>query len=342
MAIVSAAIAAVAAAITATSVATVAAAVVTVSTVIGVAGLAVSAVGMITGNQDLLKVGEIMGFVGLAGGIAGGIAGAASVGPKAFASQLAQTYDDAWNQGIGKLFTPSATNITGGQAGTSPFAASTAKADLSLPPLKTGVSPQPSKSLLGSAYSTSPNAPAATPVSTGVTAQSPSVSPASVPSHMGVAPPAPPQAPVGPAAPSAPSIMDSASVASVRNAPVGSGMQGVFQTPGVQAPLGSQSSFASTLANITGPAKTQSLTDWFTSLHPSMQASLAMVGGQGLAGAMGGYFEGRSMEEKLELERLINDQNEAQRQLYNRNMATSPLIQFAPQGGLLNAAGGRA
>lgn len=61
---------AVSAAVAAASVATVAAAVVTVSMAIGVTGLAVTAVGLLTGNKDLLKAGKIMGYVGLAATVA--------------------------------------------------------------------------------------------------------------------------------------------------------------------------------------------------------------------------------------------------------------------------------
>ena len=70
MAIFTAATIAISAAIATTTVATVTAAVVAVSVAIGVTGLAVTAVGLATGNKDLLKAGKIMGYVGLAGTVA--------------------------------------------------------------------------------------------------------------------------------------------------------------------------------------------------------------------------------------------------------------------------------
>lgn len=92
-----AAVAAVGAAVgTAATVAAVASAVVAVSMAVGVVGLAVTAVGMVTGNKDLLKVGKIMGYVGLAGGLAGGIAGGIggvmNLGADAGLSEIAQGF----------------------------------------------------------------------------------------------------------------------------------------------------------------------------------------------------------------------------------------------------------
>lgn len=103
-----AAVAAVGAAVgTAATVAAVAAAVVAVSMAVGVVGLAVTAVGMVTGNKDLLKAGKIMGYVGLAGGLAGGIAGGFAGASGSFAladpssSFLTQIQDAAGSFGEG-------------------------------------------------------------------------------------------------------------------------------------------------------------------------------------------------------------------------------------------------
>lgn len=92
MAVISAAIAAVSIAAAVTTAATVASAVVAVSTLVATVGLAVTAVGMVTGNKDIMKVGNIMGMVGLAGGIAGlgmGAIASASAAAPSVANQFA-------------------------------------------------------------------------------------------------------------------------------------------------------------------------------------------------------------------------------------------------------------
>ena len=58
----------------------------------------------------------------------------------------------------------------------------------------------------------------------------------------------------------------------------------------------------------TGPAQGQTLGQWFASLSPAMQGSLAIMGGQGVSGLLGGMFASRQASEQLDLERLIQNQ----------------------------------
>ncbi len=94
MPVISTAVGAVALAAASASVATVTAAVVAVSAAVGTLGLAVTAVGMATGNKGLLKAGKIMGYVGLAGGIAGYAVGAADVGFAGMNEALGAAYKE--------------------------------------------------------------------------------------------------------------------------------------------------------------------------------------------------------------------------------------------------------
>lgn len=104
MAVFTAAVAAVTAAIAAPAVATIGAAAIAVGTAVGTAGLGLSAIGMVTGNKSLQKVGGTMSMVGLGLGVGGGIIG----GTKAIG--LAATHTkNAWNEGVGKYFTDTST-----------------------------------------------------------------------------------------------------------------------------------------------------------------------------------------------------------------------------------------
>lgn len=131
MAIVTATIAAVAASVTAVStigaavagaatvsaaVAATASAVVAVSNVIGMIGLVVTAAGAITGNEDLLSAGKIMGYVGLGGSLAGFGVGAAAEGFKAFSSRMGDLYASSWDKGMGKMFSKGADSAGGAAA----------------------------------------------------------------------------------------------------------------------------------------------------------------------------------------------------------------------------------
>lgn len=71
---------------------------------------------------------------------------------------------------------------------------------------------------------------------------------------------------------------------------------------------------------------------WWDSLSAGTQSALVlggtMAGGQMLTGAMGGLFQGMSAQKKLELEQLINEQNQAQRQYLNANNQYAPSLTF--------------
>lgn len=116
MALISAAVAAISAAIATTTIATVSAAVVAVANVIAVAGLAVTAVGAITGNADLMKAGKIMGYVGMAGNVAGWGVGSLAEGAGNFASRIGSLYTEAWDKGVGNLFSAAKQPATVGSA----------------------------------------------------------------------------------------------------------------------------------------------------------------------------------------------------------------------------------
>lgn len=86
------------------AVAATASAVVAISSVVGMAGLAVTAVGAITGNEDLLSAGKIMGYVGLGGSLLGFGVGFAAEGFKQFSARMGDLYASSWDKGMGKLF----------------------------------------------------------------------------------------------------------------------------------------------------------------------------------------------------------------------------------------------
>lgn len=81
------------------------------------------------------------------------------------------------------------------------------------------------------------------------------------------------------------------------------------------------------LGNIPKP-EPGGIAKWWESLPPSMQSAIALSGGQTLAGAAGGLFQGMSASDKLEFEKLMNQQNENQRQLLNKNNSYAPRIGF--------------
>jgi hypothetical protein len=74
------------------------------------------------------------------------------------------------------------------------------------------------------------------------------------------------------------------------------------------------------------------------SLLPDWVKYAAMTsGGQALSGALGGWFQGASLEEQIEFQRLQNSQREAQVQLLNKNNAYAPSIRFTNPAGVLNS-----
>jgi hypothetical protein len=50
--------------------------------------------------------------------------------------------------------------------------------------------------------------------------------------------------------------------------------------------------------------------------------------GQGISGAAAGWFQGASAEEKLNFEKLVNEQNRAQIAYQNKNNQYAPLLTF--------------
>lgn len=80
--------------------------------------------------------------------------------------------------------------------------------------------------------------------------------------------------------------------------------------------------------NVPDPSKSSSIVDWFNKLPPALQASLATTAGHGLSGAMGGLFQGVSAEKQRELQMLIANRAEEQRQFQNKNASYAPLVKF--------------
>jgi hypothetical protein len=73
------------------------------------------------------------------------------------------------------------------------------------------------------------------------------------------------------------------------------------------------------------------------SLSEPVKMALILAGGQMLTGGAGGLFTGLSAQKKLELEQLINQQNEQQRQYLNRNNQYAPLVTFKKPPSLANS-----
>jgi hypothetical protein len=77
---------------------------------------------------------------------------------------------------------------------------------------------------------------------------------------------------------------------------------------------------------------------WWAAQPAGVKAALLgggiFAGGQLVSGAMGGLFAGMSAQKKLQLEQLINQQNQNQRQYLNTNNQYAPLLAFKPQPGL--------
>lgn len=137
-------------------------------------------------------------------------------------------------------------------------------------------------------------------------------------------------------------------------APIGSPESIAPPAPTPQAPVaGAEQSYAnllananqapgvSTLGNIPKP-QPGGIASWWNSLPPTMQAMIATTGGQTIAGAAGGLFQGMAASDKLELEKLINQQNENQRQLQNKNNSYAPRLSFAKPSLINSPRAGRA
>lgn len=311
--------------------AAVASAVVAVSTAIGVAGLAVTAIGMITKNQDLMKAGKIMGYVGLAGGLAGGAIGgfgAMANGTGSFLQGAQGAYSgaaghvsDAWDEGVGSWF--------------SSDAASGVVAPVDAAPVSTGVDPATGNTI--------PSHQTYNGEVTGTLGQpQPGVQNGPIPAEnfgppesFGPPAPAAQSAPVGPGAPVAPTGAEAPSVADQAIAH----SQGEIGKTIAGGPLSSTSA----PQGIVGSAASKAA-DAFANMPDWMKMSMMTTGGQGVAGMASGYFAGASAEEKLEFEKLINAQRQGQVDLQNRNANYVPKLRFnGPVGpaGIINTAGRR-
>lgn len=276
----------------ATAAATIATAVVAVSAAVGIVGLGLTAVGMITKNEDLLGVGKIMGYVGLAGGLAGGLIGGlggmmqggagfmagakgAYTGAADKLSEAGSKYASFFDDAAGAKVLAPVNTVDANGVGTN------------LPAI--GGAPSKGAGLTGLGNATpnasvSPNALVSTPP----------------PSFAG-------QMPVA-----------EQNLANFTKAAAGGGLD-----PGA-------ASYAGQVAKAGGAGGIlDSTPDW-------MKYSAVTAGLQGLTGAAGGYFQGQSAEEQLALEKLKNSQDQAQRELINRNNSYSPRLTFNQQPGLIN------
>lgn len=311
MAVFTGAVLAVSAAIATTTFATVATAAVAVSAAVGVAGLAVTAVGLITKNEDLLKAGKIMGYVGLAGGLAGGLIGGiggAMSGTGSFMQGAADAYAGAsqflkegWDSGVGQLFSSStgaevAGGVQGVPNGINPTAPTTATTTATPTATPTGsLYPGGGQEVLGK------EAVQATQANMGA-----------MQANAGIAP--------------SPSIPTASGV----------GTPGVI-TPGVTPnPIPGYAGPGAAAI----PGATPAATPGFLGSMPEWSKYAMMTtAGQGVSGLASGYFTGLSAEEKLAQEKRVNQQAQDQLQLLNRQGSYAPLIRFRGPG--LAQSGGR-
>ena len=337
MAVISAAVAAVAAVATATTVASVATAVATavvaVSVAIGTLGLAVTAVGMVTGNKDLLKAGKIMGYVGLAGGLAGGAIGgfgAMANGTGSFLEGAAGAYSgasqhlsEAWDKGVGSWFSSDTAGGVVGQAGGQNPAftqATGAKPGIGMSP-STSMTAQPAEQALDAGQTATTLGQNGAIPTTAPTNVNPAE--ASYSSQVASASAAP-KAPVGAMAPSVDQAISQS--------------QGEIAKTIAGGPLGNAATTGSPIVDAASKAKNA-----WDDMPDYLKYSMLTTGGQGVAGLASGYFAGASAEEKLEFDKLVNQQRQDQVNLQNKNASYVPRVRFnGPTGpaGLLNMAGG--
>lgn len=328
MAIVTAAIAAVAAAVATTTVATVATAAVAVGTLIGTVGLGLSVVGMATGNKSLSKIGGYLGLAGgvltLGGGLAGGFAG------------YSKALSTAWDDGVGSMF--SSTKPVGQEAlnagalqeklgksivdnslaqqaaaGSTPATTS----PTSIPPSSVNLGPRPQ--LLPSPSASSGVTPAgANPLDFAGTAKAGATGPDMAASQFANAAP--------------------------KTAPLATeGLAATTAQANAAPTIGAVGQGAVAGAKAVTPAATGSGTgSFFSSLPDWAKAQVAISGAQGLAGMAGGWFEGATAEEKLQLEREAQQwrmQHEDRAQNFNqKNASFAPRVTFGGTGVLSKGA----
>lgn len=316
MPVISSAIAAVAAAVTAASVATVTAAVVSVSMLVGTIGLGMTAIGLATGDKGMLKAGKIMGYVGLAGVAAGGLSSLVTEGLTTGVGEAAGA--------AGNVF--AAPDVAAG-IDTAIGQAGQAGAGTVLAPAAAQAAPA-----VGAGSVLAPGAEgflgtAAMPTMAGGAGQSTITGSSGVDTlndDFGAA--------------STPAASQAGSVA-----PAEQSYQNLIAEAN-QAPTGA-ASFKDLLTNGSlgnGP-QAGNIKGWWGGLSDTTKGMIAISGGQMLAGAAGGWFQGLSAADRLELDQLINEQKQAQIQYQNKNASYAPSLKFngptGPAGkGLLSTA----
>lgn len=270
------------------AVAATASAVVAVANVVGMVGLAVTAVGMVTKNEDLLKAGKIMGYVGIGGNILGFGTGFAAEGFKAFSARIGDLYSSSWDKGMGKMFSSSADDVVGGAAATNQSTIG-GKNFTQAPGAEPGIGnfpapggPQPTDLTginpavkPGTGFLSSPQATAPTPIAPGVGDPNAALQ-SSVQSATSVATPTPMNFEMAQG-------MGNAANAGAGSAAGQSGLQGFLNNP-----------------------------------------MLPLAAGQIISGGAGGLFTGAAKEEEVDMLRQQNERNEAQRQYLNKNNQFAP------------------
>lgn len=305
MPIVTAVVVTVTAAIATTTLATVGAAAIAIGTLVGTVGLGLSVIGMATGNKTLSKIG---GYMGMAGGVLG-VGGALAGGMSGFQSAMST----AWDDGVGSLF--QSTKPVGQEAlgrgivaGANPEAGSAfAKAGQQVA----------SQSDLGNAIVANTPMPAGT--STSPTILAPDLTDAQkaaliTPEHeqlarnassiQALANSGPVTAPTAPTAPGAADVLSQVT----EGAKLGSSVL----NSGPQTP----------------PASSGGFSEMFNKLPDWAKGQLAITGVQGLTGAMSGWFEGASEEQKIELQRQAFEWQKNQDRITNASRGSAPLVQF--------------
>ena len=303
MAVFTAAAIAISVAVATTTMATVATAIVATSIAIGVAGLAVTAVGMITKNDGLLKAGQIMGYVGLAGGLAGGVVGGIGgmmeggagflAGAKGAYTGAAGALSEAEGE-YGSFFSASeGASVASG----SPGAAGA-----------TGATPGAAPGLT-SATPAAPGATSGLPAGTELSAGAPNVngSLSSGNSLMGNVPEVKALTPLY--APTPPVPLTPGTIVPSTNSLYNTGSATVGNLTTVAGEAGKK-------------AAESTIPDW-------VKLAGMTTAGQGLSGAAAGWFQGASAEQRIEFEKLINEQNRNQINYQNKNNQYAPLLSFA-------------
>lgn len=326
-----------------TSIATAATAVVAVSAAIGVAGLAVSAVGMITKNKDLLKVGKIMGYVGLAGSLAGGALGGVGglmEGGKGFlegASGAFQTAGErigdvasSYADNISNFFNPQVADGVVSGSGTVTGAGANTGVQMS------GQGVNPGLALVEPVTQNMSAAAGQVPSPDLLASQSRGMSGA-IPADQMAAAGQSAAANVGPT----PGIGTGNETynALVSGANPGQDPFGVTNpiTSGASGgSMGPMDSLKQLLPNGGSPTNAKGLWD---SMPDYMKYATVTGGIASLSGVMGGFFNGLSAEEQLNFEKMVNQQRENQVQYQNKNNQYSPLVKFSRPTGFINQVG---